>query len=226
MPELIDRALEFITSLHPAVLLVAVLVAMVMETTALLGMLVPGEVVVLIAAATLHPGWSPVVALTTFVGTLLGQSAGYGLGRWFGPALRSSWLGRKIGVRRWEMAEEIVRGPGARAMISTRFVSVLHSLVPMIVGSLRMGYPRFLRLASVGAALWALMQTAFGVFLGQAGRLMGPRWAVPIYGTLALAIAVIVLVRAIRRQRRARHPDPSPAAPEPARDGPREVDAG
>jgi len=209
--ELIGRVISGVASLPPWVLVAAVLATMIVETSALVGLLVPGEIVVVVVAAALDAGWAPLVALAALIGTLVGQSGGFWLGRRFGPALRTSWLGRTVGARRWDLAESVMRGSGARSLIGTRFVAVLHAVMPVVIGSLRLPYRRFLRLALAGGVLWAIAQTGLGVAIGQVGRALDQRWAPFAFGVPGLALAGFLVVRAVRRHRKTEPTTPAPA---------------
>ncbi|MBB5906201.1 DedA family protein [Actinoalloteichus hymeniacidonis] len=204
MPDFVSNFVEYLASLDPAVFLVGLLVIMILETSLLVGLVVPGDVAVLIAAATLGWEYGLLIATIGFVGTLIGQSGGYLIGRLIGGRIKQSWIGRKMGRRRWAVAEQVATGDGARAMITTRFVAVVHSMVPVVAGTLGMSYLRFLRLATVGAALWAVVWTCFGLFIGGAGRAIGHEWGTLVFGALGVLVSGFVLWRSIAK-RRAEH---------------------
>jgi membrane-associated protein len=72
------------------------------EAAVLVGMVLPGEIALLVAGFGAHQGWIalwPMVAVA--VGSAaLGDSVGYEVGRVTGPRLRASRLGRWVGERR------------------------------------------------------------------------------------------------------------------------------
>ncbi|MGW3468882.1 DedA family protein [Saccharopolyspora sp. NPDC000995] len=112
------------------------------------------------------------------MGNVIGHGGGYWLGRLVGPGLRITWAGRKIGAHRWQAAEAVVRDTGGRALITTRFVAVVHAVVPAAVGILRLPFRCFLGLSAIGAVLWAGVQAAVAVALGEAVRAVGYGWTV------------------------------------------------
>ncbi|MDA8862740.1 hypothetical protein N9H87_00770, partial [Pontimonas sp.] len=59
-----------------------------------------------------YPGLVPGCILAVVVGALLGSSFGFWLGRIFGPKLRGSWLGVRIGEDRWRKADRFVKKRG------------------------------------------------------------------------------------------------------------------
>lgn len=116
------------------------------EAGALVGLLVPGELAVLLGRVLASRGQ---VSLPAMVGVaaaavILGDSAGYEFGRHLGPRLlRSERFVRRFGG--WlERASAYVNDRGGAAVFAGRWTSVLRALVPGIAGMARMPYGRFL----------------------------------------------------------------------------------
>ncbi|MER7077963.1 membrane protein DedA, SNARE-associated domain [Saccharopolyspora kobensis] len=199
----IDAAIrEFIAwaaTLNPWFCVLAALVLLVLETSLFIGVLVPGEATLLLTVAVLGTGWAPALFAAAVLGNLLGSSGGYWLGRLLGPGLRSTWAGRKIGEHRWRTAEQVVQESGGRALITMRFVAVVHAVVPAVVGTLRMPYRRFLGLVAVAAMLWAGVQTTVAVLLGEAARAVGYGWTVIALTTVAALATGVLVFRSVRR---------------------------
>ena len=175
LADLLNAATAFVDWLatldQGAVLLFTVLSTAV-EMTFLLGLLVPGESVVMLAGSLPSgpAGFALVVALGT-VGALSGQLLGYAVGRAMGARLRGTALGRKIGAERFDKAEAYLRDRGAPALVAVRFVAVIHSVVPIVAGTARMPFGRFLGWSALGTVLWV---SAFaGVGVATAGASSG-----------------------------------------------------
>ena len=200
----IDTAIrDFLTwasTLNPWLCIAGVLIVLSLETSLFVGLLVPGEAALLLAVGVLGARWAVPLFGAAVAANLIGQTGGYWLGRALGPGLRRSWAGRKIGEHRWAAAEAIVHGSGGRALITTRFVAVVHSVVPAVVGTLRLPFRRFLVLAATGAALWAAVLTAAAVALGEAARVVGYGWTALALTCIGGGGAAVVLVRAARRR--------------------------
>lgn len=192
-------------------------VLLVMETTLLIGLVTPGEVVLLAAATTVGTaGEFAALAAVAAGGSLIGQSGGYLLGRRFGGRIRASWAGRKIGEGNWRRAEEVLRGGTGRAIVASRFLAVAHSLVPVLAGTLRMPVRRYWRYTALGAVAWGLVYVGLGSAASHAIRasahLLGPTVTV-----VAIAVVVVVLVvRVVRRRRGRTAGEPIGADVEPA----------
>lgn len=164
MTDLLSAATDFVTWLSTlgtwSVLLITFLSTAV-EMTFLLGLLVPGESVVMLAGSLPDgPAGIAVAVVVATAGGLAGQVAGYAVGRAFGPRLRETRLGRRIGAERFDRAEEYLRARGASALVAVRFLAVIHAVVPIVAGVARMPFGRFLGWSALGTALWV---SAFAV---------------------------------------------------------------
>ena len=188
-----------------AYLVVAVLAAL--EASAFVGLFVPGELALLAGGYIAQQGDANLglmMALAT-VGAIVGDSAGYEIGRRLGPGLQRSRLGQKVGEDRWRRAEAYVETKGGRAILAGRFIGVLRALVPALAGATRMPYRRFLVWNVLGALVWApgtvLIGYAAGSSYKRAGHYAGQA------GLVLLGIAVAVAVVMISSRWIAGHPE-------------------
>lgn len=154
--------------LDPVLLTVCAGLAVALETSAFVGLLIPGEIILLIAAtAAVTPGRFVAVMLAGVAGSVLGESVGYLLGRHGGARLRRSRLGRRIGAARWEATDERLRRYGPRAILVARFTPVVHALVPLLVGSARLPYRRFVAWCVAAGVLWSTVYVGAGAVVGS-----------------------------------------------------------
>jgi membrane-associated protein len=179
-------------------------VLLVLETTVLVGLVTPGEVVLLAAATTVgSTGEYAALAAVAAGASVVGQNGGYLLGRTFGGRIRASWGGRKIGEANWVRAERVLRGGTGRTIVVSRFLAVAHSLVPVIAGTLRMPWGRYARYTAVGAVLWGLVYVGLGsaasIAIRESAHLLGPT----VTTVLVAAVVVALIGRAVRNRRRA-----------------------
>lgn len=181
-------------------LYLAVGVLLVLETTVLVGLVTPGEVVLLAAATTVgSAGEFAALAGVAAGASIVGQTGGYLIGRRFGRRIRASWAGRKIGEPHWERAEAMLQGGTGLAVVGSRFLAVVHSCVPVLAGTLLMPMRRFARYTALGAVLWGLVYVGLGsaasVALREVAHLVGPT-------ATAGAVAVVVVVLIVRASRK------------------------
>jgi len=173
------------------------------EAAILIGLVLPGETALLVAGYFCHEGVLklPVMIAVAVVCAIAGDSVGYEFGRWFGPRLKTTRLGRFVGPARWEKAEGFLRRHGGKAVLLGRSVAVLRALVPSMAGMARMPYRTFLPWNATGGILWGsgcvLLGYAFANALGAVERYL--TWA-PIV-VIVLLIAYFIY-REISKRRK------------------------
>jgi membrane-associated protein len=207
--------MDALIGLHPAVLYLLTGAFMALETSLLVGLVVPGDSVVLLAGSTVTGStrFSALVAAST-LGSLLGESVGYLLGRRYGDRLRRGRLGRRLGEDAWDNAEAFLAGRGGRAVAAARFVAVVHALVPVVAGSVRMRYRRFLGWSALGAVAWSVTLVGIGALAGASWRRYGERLGLAGLVVLgAVAVAAWSLRAARRRATMVGRPGPGYALP-------------
>jgi membrane-associated protein len=199
MSELIAGVLDGLAGLNTTALYLLAGLFTALETSVGIGLLIPGDSVVLLAGttATTPHRFTALVAVTT-LGSLAGESVGYLLGRRYGRRLRTGRLGRRLGEDRWASAEAFLRGRGGRAVAAARFVAVVHALVPVLAGTLGMPYRRLVGWGSVGAAAWSVLYVAIGAAAGASWRHYGDQMGLAGLAMLGAALAVVLAVRAAR----------------------------
>lgn len=188
-----------------AYVVVAALAAL--ESSAFVGLFVPGEVAMLAGGYIAYAGRAellPMIAFAT-VGAIVGDSIGYEIGRHLGPSLRRSRLGRKVGEERWQRAEHYLLVKGGRAVFFGRFIGVLRALVPALAGVSRMPYRRFLFWNALGALIWAPGFVLLGYVAGGSYKRI-EHYAGRAGLVLLLLVVMVGAVAALGRWV-SRHPD-------------------
>jgi membrane-associated protein len=201
MVELIDSLLEALAGLPLWALAGAVAVVMALETSLLTGVIVPGDLVVLFAASTATtPTRLVVLWMAVAAGSVAGETAGYGIGRLFGERVQASRIGRWLGPQRWARAAGFLQRRGTRAVFAGRFLAAVHAVLPVVAGSVRMGYRRFLTAAAAGALAWSALYLTIGALAGASYRAVAEQLnqisGVIVGGLLGAALfASVVLIR-------------------------------
>ncbi|WP_396658836.1 DedA family protein [Microbacterium sp.] len=158
MNEFLTWLLDLVQSVDPLARVLLAGLAIMLETSVLIGLVVPGDTVVIVAATAVDSVWSGLgLGIAVVVGALIGESIGFWLGRFLGPRIRYSRLGARIGEHNWTRAELYLRRRGGPAIFISRFLPVLHSLVPLTVGMSGFGYRRFLAWTLPACVLWAAL---------------------------------------------------------------------
>lgn len=169
-----------------------------------MGVPLPGEIALVSASLLAATGgavspWG--VAAGAAAGAIIGDSAGYYIGRRGGRPLFDR-LGRRfpkhLGPDKIDRAERAFQRHGLWAVFLGRFVALLRILAGPLAGWLRLAYPKFLLANAAGGILWA-GGTTFAIYLlGQTAEryLKNASWAL-----LAAAVIAGVLTTLIFRHR-------------------------
>lgn len=171
------------------------------ESGLLVGFFLPGDTILfgagLVSAA---PGsgvdlWLLVTG--AFVAAVAGDSVGYATG----SRLGRGWLERRVAsgrfdVRHLRRAESFYDRFGWWAVVAARWVPWVRTFTPILAGTSRMGYPRFLSANVVGALAWAVGLPVLGHLAASDPRLRNASYAVAaLFVGASLVIAVIGLAR-------------------------------
>ncbi len=161
------------------------------EAAAFIGLFIPGETAMLLGGVLVFQGRADLAWMLAAgcSGAVIGDSIGYQIGKHFGPRLRATRLGRKVGEGRWDRATTYVRERGGRAVFFGRFVGVLRALVPAIAGMAGIRYRTFLFFNVIGGVIWATAFILLGVLAGGSYHLV-ERWA----GRATLVLLVLAAV--------------------------------
>lgn len=158
MNEFLSWLLDSVQSVDPVLRTLLAGVAIMLETSFLIGLVVPGDTIVIVAAtAVSSPLEGFLLGAVVVIGALIGESFGFWIGRWLGPRIRASRLGARIGEANWRRSERYLQRRGGPAIFLSRFLPVLHSLVPLTVGMSGYSYRRFLAWTAPACILWTTL---------------------------------------------------------------------
>ena len=169
----------------------------------------PGDTVVLVASTGVSSPveWAALV-VTVIAGALAGESIGFALGRFLGHRIRPSRLGRRIGEKNWVRAENYLARRGGPAVFISRFLPVLHSLVPLTVGMSAMSYRRFIAWTAPACLIWSLAYVTLGAVTAGGYRELSDKLHGAGYvfvGIIVLFIVLVILGKKVLEKREARH---------------------
>ena len=96
--------------------------------------------------------------------------------------------------------ERYLAGRGASSLVAVRFVAVVHAVAPLVAGTVRMPYRRFIGWSALGTLIWSATFTGLGVLAGASYREYGHA---SLIGTVVAASLLGSLVLLGKRRRRA-----------------------
>jgi len=144
-----------------------------LESSAFMGLLVPGETTVVLAGFLSAHGYFEVAncILLIWAGAVMGDSVGYALGRKLGRGYFERHK-RLFFFKRKHIAkvDAYFEAHGGKTVFFGKFVGIFRALAPFVAGMSRMPYGRFLRFNVPGGILWAASFTLLGYFFGESWR--------------------------------------------------------
>jgi membrane-associated protein len=199
--EAIGDFLEAVGTIDPILRTLLAGLAMLLETSVLLGLVVPGDTIVIVAALAVEawPWWLGLIAAVV-IGALCGETIGFAIGRWIGPAI-DRWLARRWprASAQWRRTERYLSRRGGPAIFLSRFLPVAHSLVPLIAGGAGMPYRRFLQWTLPACIVWASLYASAGWLAGGTYRELADRLHGAGYIVVAVIGVFILLVWLVKR---------------------------
>jgi membrane protein DedA with SNARE-associated domain len=209
MNDILTWILDLVQNVDPVVRTLLAGVGMLLETSVLVGLVMPGDTVVIVASTGIT-NWVEYLALvvSVVVGSLAGESIGFALGRFFGPRIRGSRLGQRIGYENWMRAENYLDRRGGIAVFVSRFLPILHSLIPLTVGMSTMRYRKFLAWTVPACTVWAIGYASVGwAAAGTYRELSGQlHYAGYVFvAIIAIFLLAVLLIRTLLERSQRRH---------------------
>jgi len=142
------------------------------------GLPVPGETVLMFASFLAHKDTKLELQWVIVCGTgaaILGDNAGYWLGRRFGRTL-IRWAKKlfRLDNQDIQAARDLIKRHGARTIFFSRFIFGLRTIAGPLAGSLDMEWKTFLKFNALGGAAWVATMSSVGyAFAGEFESLLG-----------------------------------------------------
>ncbi|BCW63620.1 hypothetical protein StoSoilB22_25930 [Arthrobacter sp. StoSoilB22] len=141
------------------------------ETGLLVGFFLPGDSMLFTAGLLVSTGaiefnlWA--MCGMIIVAAIIGNQTGYLIGSKAGPAIFNKPDSRLFKKENVESAHAFFEKHGGKALILARFVPIIRTFVPVIVGVAQMDKRKFFLFNVIGAVLWGGGVTLLGAWLGQ-----------------------------------------------------------
>jgi membrane-associated protein len=206
---------DTILRLAGPLVLVAAFALPALEASTLLGVVVPGELTLVLGGVVAHQGRVPLWAVigAGAAGAVVGDSVGYAIGRRVGERLLAHLPRRLVQPRQVERATALLRRLGGRAVFVGRFVTVVRALMPGLAGAAGVPYRTFVVWNVAGGVLWATGAVLLGFAAGsawQTAERVAGRAGLVVVGTVVVVAAAAALWHRRRLGRRGR---PAPGRP-------------
>jgi undecaprenyl-diphosphatase len=166
---LVQRLVDFIEPAFLTAGYAIVAAAVLLERSILLGLIIPGDIILALGGVYASQGKLNVV-LVIVIGTIAaitGESIGYWLGRKYGMRLirRLPLLNRL--EKNLENAEDYFRRHGGKTVAIGRYATAAGAFIPFTAGMAKMPYRKFLLFDVPAIVVWATGISLFGYLAGQ-----------------------------------------------------------
>jgi membrane-associated protein len=189
------------------------------ETGLLVGFFLPGDSLLFVAGLFSARGDLPniaIIAIGCAIAAMAGDQCGFAIGHHAGPRIFTRPDSRFFKHQNVERAEEFFEHYGPRAIILARFVPVVRTFTPVIIGASNMRYRRYVVYSVIGGILWGAGVTTAGWALGLRYPWMADR--IEIIVVIIVAISLVPMAFEFWRHRRKAAKAVLPVAPEPIED--------
>jgi len=174
------------------------------ETGAFVGLVVPGETVMLLGGAVAGQGAISIYLLIAIAwfSAWLGDTTSFFLGRRLGREFVMRH-GPRFGIshERFEKVEAYFGRHGGKTIFIGRFISLVRAFAPFIAGSSGMRYRAFVPYSILGTGLWASAHILIGYFFSRsidtAAKYAG-RGAFLLGTLIVVVVGTVLLVRHFR----------------------------
>ena len=138
------------------------------ETGLAVGFFLPGDSLLVVSGLFAAAGKLNValVMLAFFLGSVIGDSTGYWTGRVMGKTLFNREKSLIFKPSRVEKAKKFFEKYGVKTVILARFVPIVRTFAPLVIGATEMPYRKFLPFSILGGLLWICSMVLAGYFLG------------------------------------------------------------
>lgn len=139
------------------------------ETGLLIGFFLPGDSLLVSAGLLASKGLFDVylLGLVLSVASILGNSAGYYVGKVTGPRLFTREDSLLFNRKHLHRAHDFYQRHGGKTIVLARFMPIIRTFVPVVAGMAQMEYRRYTLYNVVGGLLWIWAMLFIGYFLGR-----------------------------------------------------------
>jgi membrane-associated protein len=169
------------------------------ETGLLIGFFLPGDsLLVTVGLVAYGAGWNvPLLIGTLSLSAIIGDTVGYAIGKWFGPAIYNrpdSFFFRRSHLI---AAHDFYEKHGGKTIVLARFMPLVRTFAPVVAGAAEMNYSRFIVFNVLGGIGWVASMILLGYFLPDVidppfKRIFGPQFE--IRNHIEKVIIVVVLL--------------------------------
>lgn len=98
---------------------------------------------------------------------ILGDTVNYEIGKHFGKKILNNKKFKLIKDENLKKAEDLVKQYGGTAVLLARFMPIIRTIVPFVVGMGELHYPKFIKYNAIGGIIWVSLFLTMGYLFGN-----------------------------------------------------------
>lgn len=98
---------------------------------------------------------------------ILGDTVNYEIGKHFGKKILNNKKFKLIKDENIKKAEDLVKQYGGMAVLLARFMPIIRTIVPFVVGMGELHYPKFIKYNAIGGIVWVSLFLTMGYLFGN-----------------------------------------------------------
>ncbi|ROT31407.1 DedA family protein [Micromonospora sp. HM5-17] len=206
-----QEVLAVVQEWPPLLVYLAAALLVATETALIVGLVMPAEATLLLVGFLAYTGLLRLgpALVVMILAAAVGDTLAFRSGRRYGPRLRASRWGSRVGAERWRRADAMLRRLGGRGVLAARWVAFARTLVPRLAGSAGMPYRRFVPWNLAGVVSWVGGSVLAGYLAGESYETVS-HYLGRATGAVLLLIVFIVVIVLVGRWL-GRNPDPARA---------------
>ena len=172
-----------------------------METGLVVFPWLPGESLIFLTASFIafHPVLKleiviPVFFFAAFIGDTVNYFIGRSLSRW-------QWLSKRVNGPGMVKAHRLLEKHGVKTVAFGRFVPLIRTFIPLIAGTMRFDFRRFMIGNLIGVIVWVLTASLVGYYFGSI-PFVKEHFSLIILIFVVAALSIVAILALIRHFRR------------------------
>lgn len=131
--------------------------------------------------------------LLIIVAATIGDTVNYEIGKHFGKKIISNKKYKLIKDENLEKADNLVKKYGGAAVLIARFMPIIRTIVPFVVGMGELHYPKFIKYNALGAIIWVSLFLSIGYLFGNI-PVVKDNFTLIILGIIFLSVLPILIM--------------------------------
>ncbi|MBT0566813.1 DedA family protein [Williamsia sp. CHRR-6] len=204
---MIEAIVDWLLDLPPWLALTMAFLFPALEASVFIGVVIPGEIAVLIAGVIANGGrlslWEVLIA--AIAGAVIGDFIGFEVGKRWGTQLLAKIPPSILKPAHVEQAREALRKRGALAVLFGRWVAALRALIPGMAGMAAIPTRTFVIANAIGGTIWATVVASLGYAAGKSYKVVERDLGWVSYAAIGVLVVVVMVIVGRRVYRNRKH---------------------